>query len=92
MDKFTGSFEELQAKVKACGADGDWTDVGNGHQFRCKTGAKMNWYPSTGKLQYQGSKALADKLKEIMDADQPVPAPDEQEPSVEPPPEVYRSV
>ena len=63
MEKFTGSLEQLQAKVKSSGVEGDWTEIANGHQFRSIDGAKLNWFTKTGTLQYQGNKEAANKLK-----------------------------
>ena len=56
MEKFTGTLDELKGRVKVCGAEGDWTEIEYGHQFRCKDGARLNWYEKTGTIQYQGPK------------------------------------
>jgi hypothetical protein len=66
MDKFKGTLDELKERVKACGAEGDWEELSNGHQFRCKDGAKFNWYPTTGKVQFQGSKEASMRLREAL--------------------------
>jgi hypothetical protein len=63
MDKFTGSLEQLKELVTASGADGEWGEIANGHQFRSHDGAKLNWFSKTGKLQYQGVAEAAGKLK-----------------------------
>lgn len=63
MEKFTGSLEQLKELVTASGADGEWGEIANGHQFRSHDGAKLNWFSKTGKLQYQGVSEAAGKLK-----------------------------
>jgi predicted nucleotide-binding protein len=67
MDKFTGSLEQLQAKVETCGIEGEWTDIPHGHRFRSKDGALLNWFSSTGTLQLQGKKESAEKLKAALE-------------------------
>lgn len=57
MNKFHGTIEELKAAVAACGLSGSWTEnaKANNFQFRGKTGEILNWWPSNGTLQFQGS-------------------------------------
>jgi hypothetical protein len=33
MDKFTGSLDQLKQKVKASGAEGEWSEIANGFQL-----------------------------------------------------------
>jgi predicted nucleotide-binding protein len=63
MDKFTGSLEELKQKVKQSGAEGEWAEISNGHQFRCNDGSVVNWFTKTGTIQYQGNKDASLRLK-----------------------------
>jgi hypothetical protein len=63
MKSFNGTFEELQTRVSATGRKGLWADIANGKQFRCDDGAILNWFPGTGRVQYQGSEVLRDKLQ-----------------------------
>lgn len=52
---FTGSLDELESAVASCRMNGDWSVPQNGlHQYRTKTGAIMNWWPTTGTLVFQG--------------------------------------
>jgi predicted nucleotide-binding protein len=57
--KFHGDLELLRAAVSASPLVGEWTEAGNKHCFRAKTGAILNWWPSTGTLQFQGGDAGA---------------------------------
>jgi len=66
MDKFTGTLDELKEKVRQCGAEGEWAEIANAHQFRCKDGSVLNWYSKTGTLQYQGNKDAAQRLKGLL--------------------------
>lgn len=62
--KFHGTYEELQALVAAAGYDGAWSDTGNGQkQFRTKAGAVLNWWESSGTLQFQGQASVRDLFK-----------------------------
>jgi hypothetical protein len=56
MDKFRDSIDELQAKVKHCGLDGDWRlhTKQKFYQFRAKSGEVLNWWPGTGTVNFQG--------------------------------------
>jgi hypothetical protein len=57
MNRFHGTLEQLKAAVAACNLTGEWSDVPqNGqHCFRARTGEVLNWWPSTGTLQFQGA-------------------------------------
>jgi predicted nucleotide-binding protein len=66
MDKFTGTLDELKEKIRQSGAEGGWTEIANGHQFRCRDGSRLNWFPKTGTLQYQGDKEAAQRLKTLL--------------------------
>ena len=67
MEKFSGSLDELKDRVQACGAEGEWGEIANGHQFRCKDDAKLNWFPKTGTLQFQGNSDASNKLKAALE-------------------------
>lgn len=62
MDKFTGSVEELKAKLEACGCQGEWCEIPHGHQFRARDGAILNWFPKKGTISLQGDKSAAERL------------------------------
>ena len=69
MINLTGTLEQLVAKLKSLGVQGEWAEIAHGHQFTCTDGAKLNWFPKTGRLQYQGIKEAADKLKSVLSAE-----------------------
>ena len=71
MKSFNGAVEELQARVSATGRKGSWTDITNGKQFRCNDGAILNWFPSTGRVQYQGPEIMRDRLQADLSVDPP---------------------
>src|SRR5258708_3749350 len=58
MNKFHGDIEELKAAVEAAGQNGTWAEKNNGtarlYSFRSRTGQILNWWPSSGTLQFQG--------------------------------------
>ncbi|MGD9711131.1 MAG: TIR domain-containing protein [Thermomicrobiales bacterium] len=56
MSTHFGEFEELEQAVTASGVSGIWKPVGQGgmRQFRGRAGEVLNWYPSTGTMQFQG--------------------------------------
>jgi hypothetical protein len=58
MTKVRGSLVELKAAVAACELEGEWLEnTGNGfHSFRADTGEVLNWWPSTGTVQFQGKR------------------------------------
>jgi predicted nucleotide-binding protein len=62
--KHTGSFDDLQAIVRAVGFIIDESDdKGNCKQIRIRDGAIVNWFESTGTLQFQGKKIAKEKLE-----------------------------
>ena len=57
--KFHGEKSELLAAVENCGLQGSWSDSADGTKcsFRGKTGEILNWWPSSGTVQFQGKNA-----------------------------------
>ncbi len=68
MTTFKGSFDELQARMTATGHEGSWSEIANGKQFRAANGARVNWFPTTGTLQFQGPEAEREELKSDFEA------------------------
>lgn len=66
MQEFKGSFDQLQLLVSDAGCIGQWSDVTNGKQFKTKDGGILNWYTSTGKINYQGPAAAKNKLMQMV--------------------------
>ena len=53
--KFRGDYVKLKKCVLRTGVTGQWRELKNGHkQFRTKTGAILNWWESSGTIQFQG--------------------------------------
>lgn len=67
MAEFNGSFEELQTTVAGFGCVGTWTDIANGKQFKTKEGGILNWFPATGRINFQGPAAAREKLQQSFD-------------------------
>lgn len=70
--RFTGKYEELQQKLVTLNGQGQWLDLNeNQKQFRHNGGGILNWYPSTGTINFQGrgegrSKLEAEVAKAIL--------------------------
>ena len=58
MTKFHGSLDELKAAVAACELEGEWSEntVNGFHSFHAESGEVLNWWPSTGTVQFQGKR------------------------------------
>jgi hypothetical protein len=55
MTKFIGGYAKLKKYVSQTGFAGQWREPKNGHvQFHAKGGAVLNWWKSTGTIQFQG--------------------------------------
>jgi hypothetical protein len=54
--KYHGSLDELKAVVAACRFTGEWSENTKHrfHCFRAWAGEVLNWWPSTGTVQFQG--------------------------------------
>ncbi len=53
--RFTGAYQDLQDRLKSLSGNGEWHDLNeNQKQFRHRNGAILNWYPSTGTINFQG--------------------------------------
>lgn len=66
-NKFEGTIDELKEKVEQAGISGDWEDDGNGkHTFRDKRGV-LNWWSSTGTINFQGSSDAKARLEAVFE-------------------------
>lgn len=72
MPDFNGSFEELEATVDALGCAGSWGDVANAKQFKTTDGGILNWFPATGRINFQGATAARGKLEALFNGAAPV--------------------
>ncbi len=53
-NKFHGSFNELKNIVKSTGVWGEWQSDGSKQTFRSHEGGILNWWQSSGTVQFQG--------------------------------------
>lgn len=75
MQEFKGTFEDLQFVVSTQGCTGKWSDVANGKQFKTNDGGILNWFPATGKINYQGSASAKAKLQTLLGVSAPTATP-----------------
>ena len=62
--RFSGQIEELKAKLVSLDPLGSWAEVNtNQYQFRHNDGGVLNWFPSTGSINFQGKPAGRDSLQ-----------------------------
>ena len=71
MSEFKGSFGDLQAMVTKFGHIGDWVDIPHGKMFKTKEGGILNWFPASGRINFQGPTAAKEKLQQFFDMDSP---------------------
>jgi hypothetical protein len=58
-----GDFRTLRYVITRTGIAGDWTKGDNYHQFRATNGAVLNYWKSTGTINFQGPESAAAELK-----------------------------
>lgn len=62
--KHKGTFEDLKTMVRAVGREITQSGPsGSAHQIKTSEGAVLNWYESTGTVQFQGGKDAKQKLE-----------------------------
>jgi hypothetical protein len=64
--KFRGTFEELQELVATTGIDGEWIEQKQQTQYRANSGAILNYWKSTGTVNFQGGPVAAEELEAAM--------------------------
>lgn len=62
--KFAGTFEDLKRKLSSLG--GDWNESQSAKRVLRLNGGVLNWYSSTGSLQFQGRSPGLEKLVETV--------------------------
>lgn len=79
--KIRCEIAELKAMVDMTGASGQWSEKGAGHwQFRADDGAVLNWWQSSGTLNFQGPLEARQEFEQIFElamkkaASEPAPA------------------
>jgi hypothetical protein len=63
MRKFRGSLVELQELVATTGSSGDWLKLKNQTQYRADSGAILNFWESTGTVNFQGPSSAAKEFE-----------------------------
>jgi len=67
--RFIGSLDQLQYCVGLTGAAGEWEPMPAGFwRFRCRNGAILNWWQSTGTFNFQGPTDAARRLEQALAA------------------------
>jgi deoxycytidylate deaminase len=65
--RFSGSFDELKNKLVKLESAGSWAKINeNQEQYRDRSGGVMNWFPSTGSLNFQGRPPARDALEALV--------------------------
>ena len=57
--RFLGTILQLQEIVAMTNLDGKWAPIPHGWSYRCQSGALLNWWPTTGTINFQGSHGVA---------------------------------
>jgi hypothetical protein len=63
MRKFRGSLEELEELVATTGIYGEWIERQQLKQYRADSGAVLNYWESTGTVNFQGPEQAAQELE-----------------------------
>lgn len=67
MNKHKGSIDDLRSMIGSAGFTvASCDEKGSARQIRTEEGAIVNWYPSTGTVQYQGDKEESSRLKNAL--------------------------
>src|SRR5262249_38804845 len=62
-NKFHGSINELKERIQQADLKGEWSEEATGkYSFRSQLGGVMNFWPSTGTVQFQGRKEATSTL------------------------------
>ncbi|HEY3855656.1 MAG TPA: nucleotide-binding protein [Verrucomicrobiae bacterium] len=73
--KFEGTFDELQALIKAAGIKGKWEDAGpTQHRFRSSDGGVLSWWPSRGTVSLQGQEKAQSNLEKAISGSATTPS------------------
>lgn len=66
MNKFLGKPEEFKQAIDSLGQRGTWQYFEPGLRFKSIDGGIIQWYQSTGTIQFQGNKESKDRLSELV--------------------------
>ncbi|MGE0076692.1 MAG: TIR domain-containing protein [Bacteroidales bacterium] len=64
MNKFLGQPEEFKQAIESLNQRGAWENFQQGLRFKTIDGGIIQWYQSTGTIQFQGNKVAKDRLSE----------------------------
>lgn len=62
-EKFAGTIEQLKDHVANTRIGGKWSESNGAQQFKSNDGGTLNWWPSSGTLQFQGKQAAKQALE-----------------------------
>jgi deoxycytidylate deaminase len=66
--RFVGTIDELKVKLSSL-ENGDWKELNpNQYQYHHESGVILNWYPSTGTINFQGKSDPSLTLKNTVEA------------------------
>ena len=68
--KWKQSLTDLRERLEAAGFKGQWSEDGSGkHIFRETDGGILNWWPSTGTVQFQGTAAVKERFGLVLNTE-----------------------
>jgi predicted nucleotide-binding protein len=65
MTEFKGTFENLEQTIAQLDCEGTWADIAHGKQFKTKDGGILNWFPATGRMNFQGPSSAQSQLQDL---------------------------
>jgi len=66
MNKFLGHPEEFKQAIESLNQRGAWENFQQGLRFKTIDGGIIQWYQSTGTIQFQGNKTAKDRLSALV--------------------------
>ena len=75
--RFNGEYDELKRIVDSLKFTGEWSESENPTcvQFRTKDGAILNWFPTTGTINFQGPDPAKSRVASKVRIAPPFPGP-----------------
>ena len=64
--KFRGKIEQLKSILSSIDPHGEWIDSRRRYQFRATNDGILNWWPSSGTVNFQGPDRAAEELEDIL--------------------------
>ena len=66
--QFGGALDDLKQLIEELGLQGHWMNEGVLHVYSADNGARLNWWPATGLVMFQGKPASAQELQTQLEA------------------------